>query len=202
MAAAAKSGIIAAGLLAFAVVAGGVGKGAQMSNQNSEREKAVALVRSYGRRLGATVTDLDSEDDRSYGEAGFRYDATKHVLTGRVFIMKLNSHLMKPEVVERAKQAMSELNGPKVLPFFERVGGRFEFEPVKDILFLKKDFPLQTTTEGQLREQMDELSDVGAKWVFRWFGWAMDIIYGDTPPPGPPLPVTRANDAQHKEFKR
>jgi hypothetical protein len=110
--------------------------------------------------------------------------------------------LMKPELVKRAKQAMAELNGPKIIPLFERAGGRFEFDTAKDILFLKKDFPVQTTTERQLREQMDELSDVGAKWVFRWLGWAMQIIHGDTQPPGPPLPVTRANDTQHTEFKR
>ena len=202
MAGANKKTTVAAVLLTFAVTAGCRGKGAQMTDQNGEREKAAALVRNYGRHLGATAIELDAENDRSFGEAGFHYDPARQVLTGRVFIMKLNSHLMKPELVQRAIQAMAKLNGPKIIPLFERVGGRFEFDPAKDILFLKKDFPVQTTTERQLREQMDELSDVAAKWVFRWFGWAMQVIYGDTQRPGPPLPVTRVNETQHTEFKR
>jgi hypothetical protein len=202
MAVANKKTTVAAVLLAFAATAGCRGKGGQMTGQNGDREKAAALVRSYGRHLGAATLELDAEDDRSFGETGFHYDGARRVLTGRVFIMKLDSDLMKAELVERAKQAMAELNGPKITPLFERAGGRFEFDTAKDILFLKKDLPVQTTTERQLREQMDELSDVGAKWVFRWLGWAIQIIYGDTQPPHPPLPVTRANDAQHTEFER
>lgn len=188
-------------LLTFIVTTGCIGEGAEMTNEKGDREKAAALVRSYGRHLGATVTEMDADNDRAYGETGFHYDARRRVLTGRVYIVKINSHLMKPELVERAKAAMTELNGPKIAPLFERAGGWFEFDPHKDSLFLQKDFPLQTTTERQLREQMDELVEVGTKWVFRWYGWAMQIIYGSANSPGPPLPVTRANDAKHPEFK-
>ena len=178
------------------------GKGAEMMDESGDKQKAAALVRSYGRHLGAAVTELDADNDRSFGNSGLHYDGTRRVLIGRVFIVKLNSHLMKPELVKRARQAMAELNGPKIIPLFERVGGRFEFNQSKDILFLTKEFPLQSITERQLRDQMEELSDVAAKWVFRWFGWASQILYGQAQPPGAPLPVTRANDAQHTEFRR
>jgi len=173
-----------------------------MNEHSGDREKAAALVRSYGRRIGAAVIELDAENDRAFGETGLHYDAARRVLTGRAFIMKLDSDLMKPELVDRAKKVMPELNGPVIVPLFERAAGYFEFDAAKDILFLKKDFPLATTTERQLRDQMVELSAVSAKWVLRWYGWAMQIVYGTARPPGAPLPVTRGNDAQHTEFRR
>lgn len=159
----------------------------------SDIETVNKLIRSYGDHLRVHGAQLDANNDRSFGDCGFHYDPIRRELTGRVFIVKLDSDLMNPELVDRAKHAMAELNGPKIVPLFERVGGRFEFEPTKDILFLKKDFPLQTS-ERELLKQMDELSDVGAKWVFRWYGWAMQIIYGTSNPPHPPVPVTRQND--------
>src|SRR4051794_29212779 len=99
MAVATRSRRNAARLFIFAAMAGDVGKGAQMTDQNSERDMAAALVRSYGHHLGAAVTELDVENDRSFGEAGLHYDAARRVLIGRVFIMKLDSDLMKPELV-------------------------------------------------------------------------------------------------------
>ncbi len=192
MAAAIKRRRIAVGCLAICLEISGNGcNGVQMNEHSGDREKAAALVRTYGRHIGAAVIELDAENDRSFGETGLHYDAARRVLTGRAFIMKLDSDLMKPE-----------LNGPVIVPLFERAAGYFEFDAAKDILFLKKDFPLATITERQLRDQMDELSAVSVKWVLRWYGWAMQIVYGTARPPGAPLPVSRANDAQHTEFRR
>lgn len=168
----------------------------------AERVKANELVANYAQHIGASGVKLNPDGDTSVGELGFHYDPSRRLLTGRIFIMKLNSDLLSPEVATKAKSAMLELNSPELIPLFERAGGHFEFDASKDMLFLKKDFAIELTTSKQLREQMDELADVGAKWTFRWFKWAMQITYGYASPPNPPLPVTRQNDSQHNEFKR
>ena len=196
---------IVAVVTSLALTIGCSSKGSEstlMADNPSERVKANKLVASYGSRMGASGANLDVANDRSFGDLGFHYDQTRGVLTGRVFIMKLNSDLLTPELTAKAKTAMLELNSPRIVSLFERSGGHFAFDAKKDILFLEKDFSVVHTSSKQFREQMDELADVGAKWTFRWYKWAMEIIYGYVSPPNPPVPVTRLNDAQHTEFKR
>lgn len=176
--------------------------GAGASQVMETKEKANELVQSYSKRFGANNTRLNEKNDVSFGEYGFHHDPDRGILTGRVYVMKLRSRLFSPEEVVKAKKAMLELNSSRITPLFERAGGYFAFDENEDMLFLKKDFPVDSTTSRTLREQMDELADVAAKWAFRWYRWSMAIIYGQAQPPHPPLPVTRQNDAQHDEYKR
>jgi hypothetical protein len=154
------------------------------------RDKANALVASYGSHLGATDAMLDKDNDRSFGECGFHYDAKKDILEGRVFVAKAYLTDNKPEKVANFHKVARALNDPKIGGMFEQGGGHFILDEQKEIYFLIKEFSVETTSR-ELRQQMDDLLNLAATWRMRWFVRVARITQGREL--APTEPVTRKN---------
>ena len=162
--------------------------------------KANELVEHFGRTRGAIGAKLDSQYDRSFGECGFRYNVRQDVLTGRVLLGKAFRADEDDESKNNVRKVVQALNDPVQLQgTFELLGGRIVLDETSRMLFLVKDFPLRSTTASSLRNEMEVLLELGAIWELRWLAWAGAIVHRHLPPPGPPLPVTRANERLHKE---
>ncbi len=151
--------------------------------EGSGREQANALVASFGRSVGDHKASLDASDDRSFGECGFHYDPDRDVLEGRVFIERTWTADDGPDVQANFRKVAAALNDPEIGGMFETAGGRFRLDEAKRMLFLTKDFPVASTSAGELKREMEEMLDVGAVWTTRWLARVAGIAHGWQPPP-------------------
>lgn len=142
------------------------------------RDRAEALMLSYARRQGRYDVALDESGDVSFGEYGFRHDADKDALVGRVFVAKAWRDGAPEAQVDAFSKVGRALNDPAIGGLFDQGGGYFHLDTDKRIYFLKKDFPLATTTPLGLDEGMERLRDLGATWTTRWFARVADITHG------------------------
>jgi hypothetical protein len=150
------------------------------------------LVASYGRHLGVSDARLDEQLDRSFGECGFHYDPQRDVLLGRVYVNRARIKSASPKGQKNYRDFVHALNDPAIGGMFERGGATFVLDEEKEILFLVREFPVGSTSAGQLRSDMDEIRDVSATWTTRWIRRVARIL--DDEEPRPTAPVTRHND--------
>jgi hypothetical protein len=151
------------------------------------RDRAEALMQFYARKEGRYDAELDASGDISFGEFGFRHDPDKDALTGRVFVAKAWRDGAPEAQIDAYMKVGRGLNDPAIGGLFEQGGGYFHLDPDKRIYFLKKDFPLATTTREAVDEGMEELRDLAATWTTRWFGRVADITHGRALPPLRPV---------------
>lgn len=154
-------------------------------------EKANDLVGYFGRVMGVDGAHLDANADRSFGEAGFRYDASRQVLIGRVFIGRLrldSGGAKRRAIIDRNVAAM---NDPAIGGMFEKGGGRFVMDESADngrgMLFLVREFPIETTSRRDLHGAMEELMNIGATWTQYWGPRVARITRGEEPVPTGPV---------------
>jgi hypothetical protein len=164
-------------------------------NQLNGRDKANALVVSFGKYVGINDATLNNNNDRSFGEFGFHYESEKNVLIGRVYITKADLNEATSEETESIYRVMKVLNDPKVGGMFENGGGYFMLNTEKQILFLVKEFPLTTITPQELCKDMENLINLGATWSMRWFSRVAGIAHGWES--APTEPVTRESEKNH-----
>jgi len=151
------------------------------------RDKAESLAQSYARKNGIYDAELDEQGDVSFGEYGFRHDADKDALTGRVFVAKAWMAGDPPEYQDAYRKVGRALNDPAVGGLFDQGSGYFRLDEEKRMYFLQRDFPLATTAAKDLAEGMERLRDLGATWTMRWFGRVADIAHGRALPPAKPV---------------
>jgi hypothetical protein len=151
------------------------------------REKANHLVGTFGKWLGVYDAELDMQNDRSFGEAGFHYYPEKDVLRGRVYIEKAWMPSDPEEVKANFRKVAKALKDPKIGGMFERAGGKFVLDEEKSMFFLMKDFPVAETTPRALRVRMEKMMNVGATWSLHWLARVARIAHGWDPPPTEPV---------------
>lgn len=165
--------------------------------------RANELVSAYAKSRGAKDAKLDAANRCALGEVSFRYDSAADVLTGRISLGKAFRAEADSQSKANVRKVVQALNDPAQLQgTFELAGGRIELDEAGRWLYLVKDFPVRGTAGAVLRREMDDLLDLGAKWRLRWLAWAGSIVHGHVGTPGAPLPVNRANDHLHSEFRR
>jgi len=156
------------------------------------REKANALVASFGKRVGKYDAALGPDDDVSFGECGFHYDRDRDELVGRVYVNRAFSRGATDETKDKHRRVAAALDDPKIGGMFEHGGGSFLLDEEKSAYFLVKRFPLATTTPNGLVSEMEDLLNIAAAWTTRWLSRVAGIVHGWEP--APTVPVTRAND--------
>lgn len=165
--------------------------------------KANELVEQFGRTKGVRGARLDAQNDRSFGECGFRYDPQLEVLAARVLLGKAFRAESTDESKDNVRKVVRALNDPAQLRnTFELSGGRIFLDENNRMLYLVKEFSIRSMTNSRFHKEMEDLLDLGATWQIRWLAWAGSIVHGNAPPPGLPLPVTRKNDHLHTEPRR
>jgi hypothetical protein len=142
------------------------------------RDRADALMQSYARKENRYDAALDESGDVSFGEFGFRHEVDKDALVARVFVAKAWRDGAPEAQIDAFSKVGRALNDPAIGGLFDQGGGYFHLDPDKRIYFLKKDFPLATTTPADLGEGMERLRDLAATWTTRWFGRVADITHG------------------------
>jgi hypothetical protein len=145
--------------------------------------KANSLVASFGTNLGAIDVFLDSSNDRSFGECGFHFYPDKQLLVGRVYVGQAWSPSAPPEAIINVRKCHVALNDPKIGGMFEQGGGHFVVDEAKNIVFLVKDFPVDSTTSQQLGKEMEYLLSLGATWSVHWRHRVACITHGWEPAP-------------------
>jgi hypothetical protein len=166
---------------------------ANSGNTPPGRDKADALVQSYARWHNLYNITLDANGDAAFDGTGFYHDPDKDALVARVFVSKAWIKGDPPEIQDKYRKVARALNDPHVGGMFEQGGGYFQLDEDKRFYFLKRDFPLATTTPKELREAMEKLLDLAALWSMRWFVRVAEVAHGMALPPG--RPVTR-NDPE------
>ena len=160
--------------------------------RNPTLEQANELVATVGRDFGVRDARLDENLDRSFGDAGLRYDPLRRTLIGRAYVGRIELSQLSEDERKNWENNYRALNDPAIGGMFERGGGRFVLDEDKEILFLVKEFPVATTSPRVLRREMGELMNLAAVWTFRWFRRVIAIA--NDYEPAPTSPVTRAND--------
>jgi len=163
-------------------------------DNNGGIDRANELVVSYGRHIGVSDAQLDSNNDRSFGEYGFHYDKDRDILIARAFVAKAMIKTAGEQGQENYRLMEKVLNDPKIGGMFEQNGGYFILDEEKETYFLVKEFPVVATSPQSLRFEMEDLQNLAAVWRVRWFARVAKIMHGNEP--APTIPVTRKNDLQ------
>ena len=157
------------------------------SNHPPDRDKAESLMKSYARKQGIYDAEFDASGNVAFGEFGFRHDADKDALVGRVFVAKAWLKGDPPEYQDAYRTVARALNNPAIGGLFDQGGGYFRLDEDKRIYFLEKDFPLGKVTSADVEEGMERLRTLGATWTMRWFGRVADVAHGRAFPPAKPV---------------
>jgi hypothetical protein len=158
------------------------------------RDEAEKLMQSHARSQGIYDAELDTSGDVSFGEFGFRHDADKDALVGRVFVAKAWMEGDPPEYQDAYRKVGRALNDPAVGGLFDQGGGYFRLDEDKRMYFLEKEFPLKKTAPKELREDMEHLRNLAATWTIRWFGRVADVAHGRALPPTRPVKLGDPDD--------
>lgn len=152
---------------------------------SSGREKAQALVAAYAKHVGAHDAEhqtLDPSSDRSFGDFGFHYYPDRDLIQARIFIVR--SHIKDwPETASNEWRAQRAMEDPKIGGLYEHGGGHFILDEEKQICFLVKDYPVESTTAGFFISDMDHLMKIGARWSMSWAGHVAVQAAGAEPIP-------------------
>jgi hypothetical protein len=178
--------------------------GCEMQEVGAQDEfaKANELIEQYGRTKGVRGASLDADNDRSFGECGFHFNPQDGTLTARVLLGRAFTSDTDEALKNNVRKVVKALNDSKQLQgTFELSGGRIVLDEEARMFYLKKELPVKSTSPSQLRKEMEDLLDLGAKWELHWLAWAGAIVHGHAVPPGPPLPVTRKNDHLHEKSR-
>jgi hypothetical protein len=138
------------------------------SEERDIRERANRLVSQFGSNVGVQA-NLDEHGDRSFGEFGFRLDPEEKALQARVYIADayLRGEYAKPEHFRTVLQAL------KADQSHDRAGGEFVLDEDREMYFLVRSFPIQSTSPATLRHEMEKLINAGAQWSSKWF---IDVV--------------------------
>lgn len=159
--------------------------------QRGGRDHSNLLVTTYGKHIGAGMRTLGADDDLSFGDFGFHYNSSNGTLTARIFIMRAHLSDWGPKAAESNRKVAQALNDPRIGGMYERGGGHFILDEKKEMFFLVKDFSANIDLES-FKYNMDELRNIGARWVLRWISHVADQALGHESPPK--QLVTRQND--------
>ena len=165
------------------------------STKSPEQEQAQTLMQSYARKQSIYDAELDASGNVAFGDFGFRHDADKNALIGRVFVAKAWMLGDPPDYQDAYRTVARALNDPAVGGLFDQGGGYFRLDEDKRIYFLEKDFPLGKTTPADLEKGMEQLRNLGATWTMRWFARVADVAHGRAFPPAKPVKQGDSDDS-------
>jgi hypothetical protein len=154
------------------------------------------LVATYAKHAGAHDSlhqTLDANNNRSFGDFGFHYYPEKDMLRVRVYMFK--SHIKdRPDRAAYERKSNEALNDPKIGGVYDRGGGYFWLDTEQQIMFLAKDYPLQSINTEQFVKDVDNLRGLAGPWLMWWGPHVADQAFGREPPP------THFADRKHNPY--
>jgi hypothetical protein len=165
------------------------------TNAPPGRDRAQALMASYARKQGIYGAEFDPSGDVAFGSYGFRHDADKDALVGRVLVAKAWLKGDPPNYQDAYRTVARALNDPAIGGLFDQGGGYFRLDEDKRLYFLEKDFPLAKATPADVEEGMERLRSLGATWTMRWFARVADVAHGRAFPPAKPVKQEDPDDS-------
>ena len=157
-------------------------------------ERARELIFAYSEHIGANGRVLNVDNTVSYGDSELQYDPERDVLIGRLYVNMARTEGAPMERHNTYQEMLEALNDPKIGGMFEKGGGMFVLDEEEGAWFLVKEFPVVSTSQATLVEEMNELSDIASAWTTKWFLDVAMIMHGKEKAPS--MLVTRENDLQ------
>jgi hypothetical protein len=165
------------------------------------RDKAQALMVDYGKHSGKmddAHRTFDENNDRSFGDFGFRYFPETNILQARVYIVKTMDKEY-PETAAAGHQTDLALNDPSIGGMYDRAGGYFLNDPQKGILFLVRDFNVSQTDQKTFIAGVDALNDIAPMWLIKWGG--LVAAQGEGLLPRPTQHIDRDHDPYPRDWQ-
>lgn len=166
------------------------GRGATVENTNP-KVHAEKLANSYGRSLGAEFRAFNDRNFVSFGEVSFRFDATRNLLIGYVFVTPADIEDLTPSEMDYQASFLRALNDPEIGGMFENGGSVWILDRSLKGFFMTYEFPLATTTRKKIQNKINELIELSGPWVIDWWMEVGAILDGEKPKPT--RRVTRAD---------
>ncbi|MGI4853888.1 MAG: hypothetical protein ACRYF4_07585, partial [Janthinobacterium lividum] len=108
-------------------------------------------------------------------------NAAKSQLRIRVFVSQVDEQL--PNAPDGIRKVTAALNDPRIGGMYDRAGGFFTLDPTLKTIFLTKDVDLQSITDKQWIQHVEELRIVDARWFHSWYRHVANQALGKEAPP-------------------